>query len=163
MLSQRVILVCAALVPLVHGTGCSAGRHSAGAAPPAQWVRDTLLDPWRPLGVSPNANWIEHALREVAVYETLEECPLRLLKCGRPRAAPEALDVDDVRCVAVAQSMDRCSFRLTETRLDGSGGGSRSVRSRCIGHFVPMGSSHALWQWGIETWDVPPFSCTPNG
>ncbi len=156
---RNLILLCAALAPLAVGAGCTPPPRAAAAAPQQQWVRDTRLDPWRPLGVSPDARWIEHALREVAFYETYEECPLRLLRCGSPKAAPEALMVDDVHCVAVSQSRDRCTFRLTETRPGENGGRTRSVRSRCTGTLVPKGTSHSPWEWGFTSVDVPPPSC----
>lgn len=155
---RNLILLCAALVPLATGAGCTTGPRAAAAAPRQQWVRDTVLDPWRPLGVSPTARWIEYALGEVAFYETFEECPLRLLRCGS-RLPPEALEVDDVRCVTVSKSRDRCTFRLTETRAGENGGRPRTVRSRCTGHLTPMGTSHSPWVWGFASWNVPPPSC----
>lgn len=159
MLFRRRMLVCAALVLLVHGTGCSARRDAAGAAPSAQWFRDTQGEPWRLIGVSPDADWIEDAVREAALYQTFEACPLRLLACGTRWASPDALEVDDLRCVRVGPSTDRCSFRLTETLL-GENGRPRSVRSRCSGHFHPVGTSHSPWQWSAASWQVPPMSCT---
>jgi hypothetical protein len=159
MLFRRLVLVGAALVLLVPGAGCTAKSRGAGVAPPAEWIRNTRLDPWRPIGVSPDAGWVEHALREAAVYEVFEECPLRLLDCGTPQA-PEALEVSHVRCVAVDESMDRCSFRLTETRPGENGAPARSARSRCTGHFTPLGTSHSPWEWGLASWEAPPPSCT---
>lgn len=156
---SRCILVCAALVALLSGAGCAAGSPAAGAAPPAEWTRDPRLDPWRPIGVSPDARWIRHAVHQGARYRTFDECPLRLLPCGREDLPREALQVDEVRCAAVAESTDRCSFRLTETQLGENGEHVRSVRSRCTGHFVPVGTSHSPWEWALAWVDVPPPSC----
>jgi hypothetical protein len=154
------MLVCAALLPLVHGTGCSVARNAAGAASSAQEIRNPRHDPWSGIGVSPDADWIEKALRGAAFYEVFEKCPLRLLHCGSPELGREALDVTDVRCVAVNSYTDRCSFRLTETRMGPDSEPARSVRSRCTGHFRPVGTSHSLPEWELASWEVPPPSCT---
>lgn len=159
MLFRRRILGCAAPVLLVHGTACSARTDAAGATPSGKWVRDPRDDPWRPIGVSPDARWIRHAVHQGARYRTFDECPLRLLPCGREDLPREALRVDEVRCAAVAESTDRCSFRLTETQLGENGEHVRSVRSRCTGHFVPVGTSHSPWEWALAWRDVPPPSC----
>lgn len=74
---RNLILLCAVLAPLAVVAGCAPPPRAADAPTQQQWVRDTRLDPWRPLGVSPDARWIEHALGEVAFYETYEEC-----RCG---------------------------------------------------------------------------------
>ncbi|HEX6370488.1 MAG TPA: hypothetical protein VF006_16315 [Longimicrobium sp.] len=156
------MLVCAALVALVHGTGCSARRDAVAEAPPTQWVRDARMDPWSWIGTSPDARWIAHALREAGFYGTFDECPLQFLDCGRRLIAGEAMVVTDIRCVAVDPVTDRCSFRLTETRPGAAGERARSVRSRCTGHFWPLGTSHSPPEWGLKSWQVPPPVCTPD-
>lgn len=159
MLFRRLMLGCAALL-LLHGTGCSARSGAAGAASPAQEVRNPRHCPWYGIGMSPDADWIEKALRGAAFYEVFEKCPLRLLHCGSPELGREALDVTDVRCVAVNPYMDRCSFRLTESRMGPELEPVRSVRSRCTGHFRAVGTSHSLPEWELASWEVPPASCT---
>lgn len=161
MRSWRPILMCTVLVVLVHGTGCSTSRGVAGGTPPPQWSRDERLHPWIYIGVSPTASSIEHALRQSARYDPPEECPLRLFRCGEevPR---EAVRVDDVRCAPVAEFTDRCAFRFTEVLPGEDGGRGRSVRTRCTGDFVPLGTSHTLPEWGIDTSEDALLSCTPG-
>lgn len=138
---RRLVIVAA----LVVAGGC---RASAGGD--AASLRPAQLDPWRAAGATPTASSIEYALYEGAHDSDMEQCPFHLATCvwRRPTAQPRArarLTVDRVRCTAVAGFQDRCTFRLTETIP-----GHDPVRSRCTGHFTPVGTSHDLARWEID-------------
>lgn len=137
MAHARWLVVVAALAAT---SGC------ASAGPSGASLRPAHLDPWRAAGVTPTASSIEYALYEGAHDADVEQCPFHLATC--PTAQPRArarLTVDRVRCTAVAGFQDRCTFRLTETIP-----GHDPVRSRCSGHFSPVGTSHDLARWEID-------------
>ncbi|HEY0017598.1 MAG TPA: hypothetical protein VGC13_14905 [Longimicrobium sp.] len=158
MSSLRLLVICATLAT-VGTSGCVASRASAGGAPEVTWTRDERLDPWRPLGVSPSVEEAERALRQTLRYGHPDECPFRLLRCGQEPPGL-VLRVERLVCTQVSQYADRCSFRLTETLTDEDGRPVRTVRSRCTGTIVPLGTSHSPWEWGVSTHpDDLPMTC----